>query len=162
MFSFHSWTTVQYYYYNRKVGVTHACTVCMGIIYFIVKFSIARPVTKIKIYFTVYSTPSRWTSVALNTSWKPCSTFFSTFCSWVNGIVKKIICLLAKLKRCTVLYWILYVYSNHRQLLRYEKKRIRINIWHQKETYFKKQLGFENVSSRAEVHSKICDQLIQA
>jgi hypothetical protein len=30
-----------------------------------------------------------------------------------------------------------------------------------KETYLKKQLGFENVSSRAEVHSKICDQLIE-
>jgi hypothetical protein len=42
------------------------------------------------------------------------------------------------------------------------KKRIRISIWHQKETYFKKQLGFENVSSRTEVHSKICDQLIEA
>jgi hypothetical protein len=25
-----------------------------------------------------------------------------------------------------------------------------------------KKLGFENVSSRAEVHSKICDQLIEA
>jgi hypothetical protein len=50
---------------------------------------------------------------------------------------------------------------NHRQLLRYEKKRIRSSIWHQKESYFKKQLGFENVSSRAEVHSKICDQLIE-
>jgi hypothetical protein len=45
---------------------------------------------------------------------------------------------------------------NHRQ-----KKRIRISIWHQKETYFKKQLGFENVSSRAEVHSKMCDHLIE-
>jgi hypothetical protein len=42
------------------------------------------------------------------------------------------------------------------------KKRIRISIWHQKETYFKKQLGFKNVSSRAEVHSKICDQQIEA
>jgi hypothetical protein len=54
------------------------------------------------------------------------------------------------------------LYTNHRQLLRYEKKRIRISIWHQKETYFKKQLGFENVSSGAEVHSKIYDQLIEA
>jgi hypothetical protein len=52
--------------------------------------------------------------------------------------------------------------NNHRQLLRYEKKRIRINIWHQKETYFKKQPWFETVSSRAEVQSKICDQLIEA
>jgi hypothetical protein len=52
--------------------------------------------------------------------------------------------------------------NNHRQLLRYEKKRIRFSIWHQKETYFKKQLGFENVSWRAEFHSKICDQLIEA
>jgi hypothetical protein len=34
--------------------------------------------------------------------------------------------------------------------------------WHQKEPYFKKQLGFENVSLRAEVHLKICDQLIEA
>jgi hypothetical protein len=54
------------------------------------------------------------------------------------------------------------MYINHRQLLRYEKKRIRISIWHKKETYFINQLGVENVSSRAEVHSKICDQLIEA
>jgi hypothetical protein len=44
-------------------------------------------------------------------------------------------------------------------LLRYEKTDYN-QIWHQKETYFKKQLGFGNVSSRAEVYSKICDQLI--
>jgi hypothetical protein len=31
-------------------------------------------------------------------------------------------------------------------LLRYEKEWIRISIWGLKETYFKKQLGFENVS----------------
>jgi hypothetical protein len=41
------------------------------------------------------------------------------------------------------------------------KKRIRISIWHQKETYFKKQLGLEIVSSRTEIYSKICDQLIE-
>jgi hypothetical protein len=35
-------------------------------------------------------------------------------------------------------------------------------MWQQKQTYFKKQLGFENVSSRAEVHPKIFDQLIEA
>jgi hypothetical protein len=53
------------------------------------------------------------------------------------------------------------LYSNHR-LVKIWIKRIRISILHQKETYFKKQPGFENVSSRAEVHSKIYDQLIEA
>jgi hypothetical protein len=33
-------------------------------------------------------------------------------------------------------------------------------MWHQKQTYFKKQLGFENVSSRAEVHPKIFYQMM--
>jgi hypothetical protein len=32
-------------------------------------------------------------------------------------------------------------------------------MWHQKQT---KQLGIENASSRAEVHPKIFDQLIEA
>jgi hypothetical protein len=52
--------------------------------------------------------------------------------------------------------------SNHRQLLRYEENGLESAFGTKKETYFKKQLGFENVSSRAEVHSKICDQLIEA
>jgi hypothetical protein len=50
------------------------------------------------------------------------------------------------------------VYTNHRQLLRYEENGLEAAFG----TYFKKQLGFENVSSRAEFHSKIYDQLIDA
>jgi hypothetical protein len=49
---------------------------------------------------------------------------------------------------------------NHRQLLRYEKTGLESAFGTKKKN--KKHLGFENVSSRAEVHSKICDQLIEA
>jgi hypothetical protein len=44
-------------------------------------------------------------------------------------------------------------------LLRYEKNGLESAFGTKKKHILKKQLGFENVSSRAEVHSKICDQL---
>jgi hypothetical protein len=59
---------------------------------------------------------------------------------------------------CIAESWALY--SNHRQLLRYEKNGLE-SAFGIKMKHFKKELGFENVSSRAEVHSKICDQLIE-
>jgi hypothetical protein len=52
------------------------------------------------------------------------------------------------------------LWSNHRQLLRYEKNGLESAFGTKNKHILKKQLGFENVSSRAEVHSKICDQLI--
>jgi hypothetical protein len=52
--------------------------------------------------------------------------------------------------------------SNHRQLLRYEKNGLESVCGTQNKHIFKNQLGFENVSSRAEVHPKIFDQLIEA
>jgi hypothetical protein len=52
--------------------------------------------------------------------------------------------------------------GNHRQLLRYEKNGLESEFGTKKKHIFKKQPGFENVSSRAEVPSKICDQLIEA
>jgi hypothetical protein len=47
-------------------------------------------------------------------------------------------------------------------LLRYEKNELDSAFGAKKKLILKKQLGFENVSSRAEVHLKICDQLIEA
>jgi hypothetical protein len=47
-------------------------------------------------------------------------------------------------------------------LLRYEKHGVESAFGTKKKHIFKKQLGFENVSLRAEVHPKICDQLIEA
>jgi hypothetical protein len=47
-------------------------------------------------------------------------------------------------------------------LLRYEENRLESAFGTKKKHILKKQLGFESVSSRAEVHSKICDQLIEA
>jgi hypothetical protein len=67
---------------------------------------------------------------------------------------------------CTVCKWrhtidIRRLYANHRQLVRYEKNGLE-SAFGTKKTHILKILGFENVSSRAEVHSKICDQLIEA
>jgi hypothetical protein len=50
---------------------------------------------------------------------------------------------------------------NHRQLWSYEKNRTRTNILLIKESYFKKYLVQTNFSSRAEVHPKFSDQLIE-
>jgi hypothetical protein len=46
-------------------------------------------------------------------------------------------------------------------LLRYEKNGLESAFGTKKKHIFKKQQGFENVSSRAEVRSKICDQLLR-
>jgi hypothetical protein len=53
------------------------------------------------------------------------------------------------------------MYINHRQFLRYEKNGLESAFGTKRHTFLK-QREFENVSSHAEVHSKICDQLIEA
>jgi hypothetical protein len=52
--------------------------------------------------------------------------------------------------------------ADHRQLLRYEKNGIESACGTKNKHIFKKQPGFENVSSRSEVHPKIFEKLIDA